>query len=193
MLKLKPNKFSKIVYYVFLGFIILIAVLLLFSAFPITGNYKVLIVQSGSMEPTIHTGSIVITKPELDYHVGDIITFGRISRTQVPITHRIYKIENNKYITKGDANNAPDMKAVNKREIVGKVLFSVPYAGYVVSFARKPIGFVLIIGLPALMIISDEIKKIVQQVKKLKNISAKTGRKDKLADFGQGNKTKEKK
>jgi len=165
---MNTKKLTKITYYIFLVFIVLIAVLLLFSMFPITGNYKVLIVQSGSMEPTIHTGSVVITKPAITYQVGDIITYGIISKTQTPTTHRIHAIENGKFVTKGDANNAPDMSSVPANRIIGKVLFSVPYAGYVVDFARQPLGFILIIGLPALMLISDEIKKIIKQVKSLK-------------------------
>jgi len=166
---MNSKKFTKIFYNVFTGFIILLAVLILFSLFPITGNYKILIVQSGSMEPAIHTGSIVVTKPEAHYQVGDIITFGTISKTKAPTTHRIYSIDNGKYITKGDANEDPDMSPITANKIIGKVLFSVPYIGYLIDFARRPLGFMLIIGLPALLLISDEIKKIIQQIKKMKS------------------------
>lgn len=162
------KKVTKIIYNILTGLIVLIAVLLLFSIFPITGNYKVLIVQSGSMEPAIHTGSIVVTKPAENYQVGDIITFGKISKTQTPTTHRIYSIENNKFVTKGDANNAPDISSVSADHIIGKMLFTVPYVGYIIDFARQPFGFILIIGLPALLLISDEIKKIIKEVKKMK-------------------------
>jgi len=40
--------------------------------------------------------------------------------------------------------------------------------GFAVDFAKKPIGFVLIIGIPAIVIISDEIKKIYDETKKKK-------------------------
>ena len=166
-------KIFNIFYYGFIAIVILIASLLAFSALPITGNYKVMTVLSGSMEPAIKTGSVVIIKPSDDYRIGDIITFGKATRTQPPTTHRIYDmkvIEGNPiYLTKGDANNAPDNKDVLKRDIIGKVLFSIPYVGYGVDAAQKPIGFVLIIVVPAAFIMYDEIKKIWSEIKKMKN------------------------
>ena len=161
-------KISKLIYYFFLVIIAAIAVLLIVSVLPITGNIKFMIVLSGSMEPTIKTGSIVMTKPASEYKVGDIITFGPYSRTKTPTTHRIVEISGNTYITKGDRNNAPDAKPVTQREIIGKVLFDVPYLGFVIDFVRKPLGFVLVLILPAGIIISDEVKKIINEIKKRK-------------------------
>jgi signal peptidase len=166
-------KSLKIIYYIVIAFIILIAILLIVSAFPIPGNYKVMVVQSGSMIPAIKTGSIVVVKPEKDFKIGDIITFGPYSKTKAPTTHRIYDIKvvggEAVYITKGDANNAPDTREIKKEDIVGKVLFSVPYLGYAVDFAKKPIGFALMIIVPAAIIIYDEIRKIFGEIKKKKN------------------------
>lgn len=111
-----------------------------------------------------------MVKPIDNYKIGDIITFGPYSKTKAPTTHRIYeiKVEGGQpiYITKGDANNAPDAREIAKRDIVGKVLFSVPYVGYAVDFAKKPMGFALIIIVPAALIIFDEIKKIFKEIKK---------------------------
>jgi len=163
----------KVFYYIITSFIALVAFLLITSVLPITGNYKVMVVQSGSMAPAIKMGSVVAVKPAEDYKIGDIITFGPYSRTKSPTTHRIYDIKvvngQPRYITKGDANNAPDTREVAKKEIIGKVLFSVPYLGYAVAFAKKPLGFALIIIVPAAVIISDEVKKIYNEIKKKKN------------------------
>lgn len=162
----------KIIYYIFLTFIVAIALLLIISVFPITGNIKFMVVQSGSMEPEIKMGSIVMVKPVDEYKIGDVISFGEVTRTKAPTTHRVYDIKvvegEPYYITKGDANNAPDQREVSKREIIGKVLFSISYLGYAVDFAKKPLGFALIILVPAVVIISDEIKKIFGEVKKKK-------------------------
>ena len=62
----------KIIYYIFLAFIVAIALLLIVSVFPITGNYKLMIVQSGSMAPAIKMGGLVIVKPADDYKIGDV-------------------------------------------------------------------------------------------------------------------------
>jgi signal peptidase len=165
-------KFFKAFYYIFIVCVALVAVLLLISAFPIAGNFKVLVVLSGSMEPAIKTGSAMVIKPAADYKIGDIITFGPMSKKRTPTTHRIVGIKaeggNRLYITKGDANNAPDIKEIAENEIIGKVLFSAPYAGYFVAAAKKPLGFTLIIGVPAAIIIFDEIKKMISEIKKMK-------------------------
>lgn len=166
------SKLFKIIYYIFLIFIGAIAILLIFSVFPIAGNYKLFIVQSGSMAPAIKMGSIVVIKPADDYKIGDVITFGPYSRTKAPTTHRIYeiKVESDQpiYITKGDANEDPDQREITKKDVLGKVILSVPYLGYVVDFAKKPMGFALIIVIPATIIIYDEIKKIINEIKKIK-------------------------
>ncbi|MBU4332629.1 signal peptidase I [Patescibacteria group bacterium] len=174
----------KIIYYIFLSCLAIIALLLVSTIFPITGNFKVLVVQSGSMEPAVRQGGIVVIKPATEYHVGDVITFGKASRTEAPTTHRIFdiKVEQGKttYITKGDANNGPDKREIASREIIGKVLFNVPYVGYAIDTAKKPWGFILIIVIPALIIIYDEGVKIWKEIKRVRN---KKTRKRKIKHF----------
>ena len=165
-------KIWQTIYYVFLGVIGAIAVLLIVSVFPMTGNYKILTVQSGSMMPAIKTGSVILVKPIKTYEIGDIITFGQISKLKSPTTHRIVEmgVANGQlaYITKGDANNAPDQKQVFAKEIIGKVLLDVPFLGYAVAVAKKPWGFILLIAVPASLVIHEEANKIWQEVKKSK-------------------------
>ena len=152
--------------------ILAIGLLLLGTLMPIPGNFKVKIVKSGSMEPAIRTGSIVVIKPEATYHVGDIVTFGADTKTQIPTTHRIIDIGDMSGIssisTKGDANNAPDQHATSLAQVHGKVLFTLPFMGYLLDFARKPIGFALLVGLPAFAVIVDELGKILNEIKRLR-------------------------
>lgn len=165
-------KTFKIIYYLFFTAIGLVALLLVVSVLPIPGNVKVLTVLSGSMQPAIKTGSVVLVKLASDYKIGDIITFGPMSKTKPPTTHRIHDIKVTAgqpvYITKGDANNAPDTREIHKSDIIGKVLFDAPYAGYAVETAKKPWGFSVIIIVPALLIIFDEGKKVIGEIKKMK-------------------------
>ncbi|MFA6394051.1 MAG: signal peptidase I [Patescibacteria group bacterium] len=176
-------KILRIIYYLFIAVIIIIALLLVVSIFSITGNFKVMVVQSGSMEPAIHTGSIVVAKPAAEYKQGDIISFGKASKTKASVTHRINEIKEvngvKSYVTKGDANNAPDLGETAQSEIIGKVLFSVPYAGYAVDTAKKPFGFMLIIVIPAVIIIYDELRKVKDEIIKIraKKKEAKYGEK----------------
>lgn len=162
----------KWIYNIFLGLVGALILLLLLSMFQITDAFKILIVQSGSMEPAIHTGSIVLVMPARDYRANDIITFSDSPNSQTPTTHRIVEIKNDNsqiaFVTKGDANNAADRKEVAPDKVIGKVRLSVPFAGYVIDFVKKPLGFILVIIIPALLVISDEIKKIWQEAKKIK-------------------------
>ncbi len=154
----------------------MIAVLLVVSVLPITGNVKFLTVLSGSMEPTIKMGSVVLIKPADNYKIGDVITFGEISKIKTPTTHRIYemKVQGSQpvYIIKGDANNGSDISEITNKDILGIVLFSGRYLGYAVDFAKKPLGFALIIIIPAIVIIFDEVKKIYEEIKNRKKAEA---------------------
>ena len=188
-------KILGLIYSVLVAFVVIVAILLIVSVLPINRlpggqawNYKVMTVVSGSMEPDIKMGSVVVVKPvpstgstgspqagsgqASDYKIGDVITFGPYSKTKAPTTHRIYEIKvvdgQPVYITKGDANNSPDAREIKKGDILGKVLFSVPYVGYAVEFAKQPLGFALIIIVPAAVIIVDEIKKIIQEIHPVK-------------------------
>src|SRR6056297_453829 len=176
---IETKNFFKIFYYLILIFLVLVALFLIASVFPITGNYAVKMVQSGSMEPAIKTGSVVIVKPAVDYEIGDVITFRKGDET---VTHRIHDLEivegETYFVTKGDANNAPDSEGIHPQAVIGKVLLDIPYLGYVVDFAKKPVGFLAVLVLPALVIIGDEIRKIWREVKRIK----KNKNKDKQQD-----------
>ncbi len=144
-----------------------VAGLFLASMLPIPGNIEIKIVKSGSMEPTIPTGSLVFIKPTDTYGLRDIITFGQDSRTQIPTTHRIVAMREENgtwYTTKGDANEDPDTKEIRQSDIIGKVIMHTPYAGFVLDFAKQPVGFVLLIAIPAAAIIIDELINIFREV-----------------------------
>jgi signal peptidase len=148
--------------------VVVLALLLLGTLVPVPGNFKVKIVESGSMEPAIKTGGIVVIKPSGTYSVGDVITFGPDTKTQVPTTHRVVAISsgpNPVYTTKGDANDASDPASTHRSDIEGKVLLTIPYIGFILAFARTPLGFGLLVGLPAVLIILDELGKIVREIK----------------------------
>ena len=155
-----------------LSVIVFVALLLVVSISPISGNIKTLAVLSGSMEPTIHTGSLIIIKPVSDYIVGDIITFGKNTKIDIPTTHRIAEVKmingETIYATKGDANNSEDGKDISKKDIIGKVYFSIPYLGYIVNFVKNPMGLLIVIIIPAVVIIYDEILKIKKEVSLMK-------------------------
>ena len=82
-------------------------------------------VASGSMEPTIKTGDVVLVKITNDFKENDIITY---KEENYFVTHRIIRIEKNKIIAKGDNNNSGD-KEINKDDCLGKVIKIIPNVG----------------------------------------------------------------
>jgi len=162
------GKIFKIIINTILGLLIVLGVFVIFSFMPFPGNYKVFVVESGSMEPTIKTGSLIFVKPEKDYAVGNIIT-RLTSDPKVTITHRIFskKEVNGKEIfdTKGDANNTPDGANFPQSNIIGKELLAIPLIGYPVGYAKTTPGLILLIIVPAVIIIYDEMNKIKEEIR----------------------------
>jgi signal peptidase I len=70
------------------------------------------------MAPTINQNDIIVVKRYDNYEVGDIVTFKSDNEY---ITHRIVTVNENNYVTKGDANNAKDV-AITKDKVIGKVI-----------------------------------------------------------------------
>lgn len=134
-------------------------------------------VTSGSMSPTIPTGSIVYLDKHMygDLKEGDIITFNRDSQI---VTHRIFKknikeigndnqgsVTEISFSTKGDANTSPDNGIVTAKDILGTYKFHIPYIGYVSTLTKEPLGFFLIVILPGVAIIVSEIMIIISDIK----------------------------
>ena len=130
------------------------------------------IVKSGSMEPKIHTGSIVIDHTDPNYRLKDVITF-KVQGSKDTVTHRIVKIESTNgqtsYQVKGDANKTPDPDPVLKRNVVGREVLTVPFLGYLIAFIRTLPGLIVFIIIPALIIVSEEIGNIKKEVSKIRN------------------------
>ena len=124
-------------------------------------------VYTGSMEPAIPVGSIVVIKPANPntLKVGDIICFKIESESSTTVTHRIINITDEGFITKGDANEDPDQWIVKKENIIGKVIAVIPYLGYLGYFIRTPVGFTLLIVIPAALLIILEIRNIIKELK----------------------------
>lgn len=142
------------------------------------GSYVVL---SGSMEPTIGVGDVVLVYPTdpQSLEEGDIITFHR-SGSPIPVTHRVIAVHESEELstgvmfeTKGDANEDPDSLTVAGSSVigtvptvtlprVGEVAVRFPYMGRVVSFVNTLPGFLLLVGLPIAAFILNEIWAVGQ-------------------------------
>ena len=127
-------------------------------------GWRVDVVLSGSMEPQIHTGSVVVSHP-LDIgsvKAGDIITF-RSPQNGKFTTHRVISVENSPSVffrTKGDANEDADPFIVGSQSVAGRVCFNVAYLGYVTQFIKSRLGLILVLYLPGIIIVILEVRNI---------------------------------
>jgi len=144
--------------------VVLLLVLSMIVLFAPRLGWQIDTVLSGSMSPTMGVGSAVVSRP-VDTHtieLGDIITY-RSPLNGKLTTHRVVGIEENSplyFQTKGDANEKPDSYMVSANRIEGKVVFDVPFMGYVTSFVKTPLGFILMLGLPGMIIIAVQMRKM---------------------------------
>ena len=118
------------------------------------GNYYIFQIASGSMESDLHIGDYIVVQKSYDYQVVDIVTY---YDEGLFVTHRIYQMDGNKLITKGDVNNTLD-EEFDANMIVGKFLCK----AYLLSFLTK-YRFLMILFVLLLYIIQtvydDFIKK----------------------------------
>ena len=132
------------------------------------------VVVSGSMEPALSAGDLIIVAEREDYAVGDVIVFqdGRMA-----VTHRITAVADDTVTTKGDANNTED-SPIHRAQIKGKVVAAVPLAGYVVNAIKTPLGTLALLALAVVLMESsfraekqkdaDELAAIRAEIERLK-------------------------
>ena len=151
-----------------------------FSFLKSPDSLRFLVVQSDSMAPTFKIGSVILLSSNPDpkeiississpkYHPGEIITY---TNTKENFTHRIVSIEETNgqffYETKGDANKASDVGRIPESKILGRVVLSFPYLGYLVSFAQTQKGYIFLIVVPVTIIVYSEILKIKEELRKI--------------------------
>lgn len=146
------------------GFVILLVFCAALTFFAPRFGWHIDTVLSGSMEPALPTGSILVNRPVSfnEIHVGDIITFTDSARSSF-ITHRVIAIDRLNgpvFTTKGDANTVEDPFAVPAENVVGKVVVQIPFLGYILNFMQTPLGIILTLVIPGVLVIGLELREI---------------------------------
>lgn len=125
---------------------ILLCLMLLFLAgtmfLHLTG-FRFVYVVSGSMEPEIATGSLCIINTNTEVKTlkeGDVIAFRSGS---MEVTHRIVRVDQDGFITKGDANESEDAGVVPFEHVIGKNVLWIPYAGMILAYLKTVPGMII--------------------------------------------------
>lgn len=126
--------------------IILFFLIVLIMLLPKLLGYEMFYVVSPSMEPTIHVDSMIYVK-EADPNTLEEGTIIAYSTNGSVVTHRITEndSENRLVHTKGDMNQIEDLRAIEYDEIIGKVVFHVPYLGILGVYLGTLIGKLILI------------------------------------------------
>ncbi|WP_336000351.1 signal peptidase I [Halorientalis halophila] len=158
-------------------FVALVAPFVVFAIPQLAGAQHSFVVLSGSMEPTIETGSVILvaeTAPE-SIESGDVITFGG-SASAPPTTHRVIEVQETgdgrEFVTKGDNNENADRGTVQAADLVGRVpsvdvpgvgpiLFSIPLVGHFITFGGTKLGMLLLVIVPfGLLAVDSAIRTV---------------------------------
>ena len=124
-------------------------------------GWDLYIVRSDSMKPAFSARDLIITHPVSgQVQPGEIITFRQGGEL---ITHRVVSVGDNSIITKGDANEDPDLQPISPSQITGVYLFNIPNIGYLTSFISTKMGWFLVVILPAMILVGLLIREIIRE------------------------------
>lgn len=125
---------------------------------PLAFHGRPLTVMSGSMEPAVRTGDVVISMPiaPIDARPGDIVSFNDPDRGRKLVTHRVRSMRQSpgrvEFVTKGDANNSVEKWRVPADGDIGRTVLRLPKLGHALVFARSRTGLLALVLFPLLVL-----------------------------------------
>lgn len=155
---------ARLLSYAVLGALIGVAVLVAAATLPVLFGYHTYVVEGGSMGSSLKAGSVAVSKPTSPYalDIGDIIA-RRSSPDTPPVLHRIVDISiedgQRVFVTQGDVNRTPDPQPVAFDGPGDKVVYSVPYAGYILHYVGSGLGRLLVIGAPLALLAATVLRE----------------------------------
>ncbi len=130
---------------------LLIVILCIYIAIKLL-DVGLFVVGTNSMAPQIPQGSIVAVAPATIVEKGDVITYRYKNNPAHLVTHRVIAVRQagkaNLYTTKGDNNYYNDAVPVSAHEVVGKVIFPIPFLGNIYELMLNPIMLILFFYIP---------------------------------------------
>lgn len=181
----KIKKYLTIAVYILLIPLLVYNISLIFQAVlnpnetPSFLGIKSYVILSGSMQPEIDIGDIVIVKDieENELQNKDIISF---REGQTVITHRIIDIQTldnqKQFITKGDNNNSADKKGLNIDVIEGKVIATIPFLGKILLLLKGKITIIIAVIIFYAYLVKSEKIKNKKETRRMKRLEYEKGR-----------------
>lgn len=135
----------------------LVAVVLAIVAIPLATGGEWRTVQTGSMEPEISPGDVVLVQSGAPVQVGDVVAFPDPLQPGRDVLHRVVGVDNEGLlVTRGDANDTADPWTVSPSDVIGTQSLAVPKLGLLVQTVSSDLGILLFLVVPALLILINE-------------------------------------
>lgn len=160
----------------FVALLVIVIPFVVYAAPQVVGAEQGYVVLSGSMEPVMSPGDVIIVDGVSAAAVqqGDVITYGG-GDGETPTTHRVIEVverdDGVAFRTKGDANEDPDGQLVTPDQVNGRVLtyagylIVIPYIGYGIQFMQTSTGFVALFVVPMVLLIASELWNVIKSSK----------------------------
>lgn len=157
--------FFKNIFYLIIAAFFVVVLLSISISFDLLSHFDFLVISSGSMKPALAIGDLVVVNGQpKQIQKNDIITFKDPHGSEFFITHRVVSVQydnpNIFFQTKGDANKSIDDWHVEPKDVRGKVILAFPFVGYALEFAKTFSGFVILIIIPSVIVIVNELAKV---------------------------------
>ncbi|TFG33568.1 signal peptidase I [Candidatus Thorarchaeota archaeon] len=148
------------------GFVILIVVGVTLGSYGVFTlamgtSTPLVVVESKSMIPSLDVGHLLVlqaTAPD-EIDLNDIIVFNTDYHNK-PIVHRVKEIQiidgEYRYFTQGDNNTLRDEGYRVHEDIIGVVVFAIPYIGYVTLFLHQPYGLPIVLAIFIALLVLPE-------------------------------------
>ena len=147
------------------------------DAIPMPFGVGLTVVLSGSMEPELSVGDLLVVVRQDSYAIDEVVVFqeGRIG-----VVHRIIEMDGTTVTTQGDANNAPD-EPMDISRVKGKVVLAIPLIGHVVNMIKTPVATGVILAAAIFLLErsfhkekekdADQLEEIKREIERLKQAS----------------------
>lgn len=113
-----------------------------------TGRVAYQVTEGTSMEPTYHSGDVVVTARSDSYRMGDIVSYRKRNNSTV-VLHRITGGDAAGFVLKGDNNQSKDSTTPAADELMGRAVLHIPHVG---AFLRPPVSHGLLGGLVLILV-----------------------------------------
>ena len=133
-----------------LGLLLLAAGWLFFGPTQLGGSTSYAVIVGTSMEPMLHRGDLAVIREESTYRIGDVVLY-EAPELGSNVLHRIVRVQNGRFVLKGDNNDFLDSEQPTEAQIVGKLWLSAPQVGRVTDWLHTPSHAALLVGLATLL------------------------------------------